>query len=58
MHRPNPVQTQQLVRAVQLIACDSHAHLVSKAGSAISVTHISITCFQMERQLIHRAVVH
>ncbi len=23
------------IRAVQLIACDSHAHLVSKAGSVI-----------------------
>ncbi len=43
-----------LTRAVQLIACDSHAHLVSKAGSVIGSK--SITCFQMEQQL--RSVVH
>ncbi len=27
-----------LSRAVQLIACDSHAHLISKAGSVIGGT--------------------
>ncbi len=33
-----------------------HAHRVSKAGSVIS--KISITCFQIEQHLIHKAVDH
>ncbi len=42
-------------RAGRYIACDCHAYLVCKAGSVISAK--SVTCFQMERHLIHRAVV-
>ncbi len=44
-------------KAARYIACDCHAHLLSKAGSVI-INKISITCFQMERHLIHRAIVH
>ncbi len=43
-------------RAVQLIEFDSHAHLVSKAGSVISSKSPSPVSNAV--QLIHRAVVH
>ncbi len=56
MIRGTPVERLSC-RAVQLIACNSHANLVSKVGSLIGGKS-QITCFQMEQQLIHRAVLH
>ncbi len=45
------------IRDGRYIACDMHAHLVSKAGSLISAKSPS-PVVQMERYLIHGAVVH
>ncbi len=55
--QPKIVQCVSGFRAGRYIACDDHAHLVSKAGSVIGTKSPS-PVFKIERQLIHRAVVH